>query len=92
MHVVHFHRTATYGDPTPLRIGDVVTLEKADRELEAVESRIDTFDDPAMKARVGRGERIVYRVVTDDLSAFGATLSLKYGFRVRGSYPGNSTA
>lgn len=190
----YFHRTATYGDPTPVRIGDVVTLERADQELEAVESRIDglighglfanayaelavgsgyaacvgvgagmtavsvdyfnrwkrnddpsridTFDDPAMKARiagttsigagrksdvvfgyqglvgldralseslrvgiklrwtmlgefadedeyvqlrshessVGRGERIVYRVVTDGLSAFGVTLSLKYGF------------
>ncbi|MDE2655467.1 MAG: hypothetical protein OXI71_16845 [Gemmatimonadota bacterium] len=190
----YFHRTATYGDPTPVRIGDLVTLEKADQELEEVESRInglighglfanayaemaiasdyaayagvgagitavsmdyfnrwkrnddpsriDTFDDPAMKARiagtttigtgrksdlvfgyqalagldralsesvsvgiklrwtmlaefvdeaeyvqlrshessVGRGERIVYRVVTDDLSAFGVTLSLKYGF------------
>ena len=190
----YFHRTATYGEGTPVRIGDLVTLAKADQELEAVESRIDglighgffanayldigpgsdytpylglgtgiaavsvdyfnrwkrnddpdliaTFDDPAMKARiagtttvaggrkadivlgyqalagvdrrlseaatlgiklrwtmlaefedddeyiqlrshessVGRGERIVYRVAVNRLSAFGAALSLRYAF------------
>ncbi len=188
----YFHRTATYGDATPVRIGDVVTQGKADQELEAVDSRIDglighnffanaylnigsgseyapyvglgaglaavsvdyfnrwkrnhdpnliaTFDDPAMKARiagttsiaggrrsdvvfgyqalvgvdrrlseavtlgirlrwtmlaefadedeyiqlrshessVGRGERIVYELAANDLSALGATLSLRY--------------
>ena len=190
----YFHRTATYGDAAPVRIGDAITQAKADQELEAVESRIDglighnlfanayleiapgrayvpylgvgagvaaisadyfnrwkrnddpdliaTFDDPAMKARiagtttigsrrksdtvfayqalagidrrlndnatlgikfrwtmlsefadedeyiqlrshessVGRGERIVYRLTAEDLSAFGATLNLRYVF------------
>lgn len=190
----YLHRTATYGDPSPVRIGDAVTLAKADQELEAVETRMDglighhlfanavfdvastpdfaaylgagaglaavsvdylnrwkrndnpdriaTFDDPAMKARiagtttlgagrksgvvfgyqalagvdrrlseavtlgirlrwtmlaeladedeyvqlrshessVGRGERIVYRLAISDLSAFGAALTLRYGF------------
>ncbi len=193
----YVHRTAMYGDATPVRIGDVVTLAKADQELEAVDSRIDgliahaifvnayldlspdseyspylglgagiagvsvdyfnrwkrnddpnqidTFDDPGMKARiagttsigagrksdvvfgyqalagvdrrlseavtlgvklswtmlaefaaedeylqlrshessVGRGDRILYRLVTNDLSALGAVLSLKYTFRFR---------
>ncbi|MDE2772777.1 MAG: hypothetical protein OXI46_03595 [Gemmatimonadota bacterium] len=37
----YLHRTATYGEGTPVRIGDVVTLAKADQELEAVDSRID---------------------------------------------------
>lgn len=190
----YFHRTATYGDATPVRIGDVITQGKADQELEAVDSRIDglighnffanayldigsgpdyapyvglgaglaaisvdyfnrwkrnddpnliaTFDDPAMKARiagttsiaggrrsdvvfgyqvlagvdrrlsevvtlgvklrwtmlaefkdedeyiqlrshessVGRGERIVTQLAANDLSALGATLSLRYAF------------
>ena len=190
----YFHRTATYGAATPVRIGDAIILAKADQELEAVESRIDglighnlfanayleiapgrayvpylglgagfasvsadyfnrwkrnddpdliaTFDDPAMKARiagtttiagrrksdavfayqalagidrrlnddvtlgiklrwtmlsefadedeyiqlrshessVGRGERIVYRLTAEDLSAFAATLNLRYAF------------
>ncbi|MCY4647090.1 MAG: hypothetical protein OXE73_09455 [Gammaproteobacteria bacterium] len=191
----YLHRTAMYGDATRVRIGDVVTLAKADQELEAVDSRIDgliahnvfvnayldlspdseyspylglgagiaavsvdyfnrwkrnddpnqidTLDDPGMKARiagttsigagrksdvvfgyqalagvdrrlsesvtlgvklrwtmlahfaaedeylqlrshessVGREDRILYRLVTNDLSALGAVLSLKYAFR-----------
>ena len=188
------HRTATYGDASPVRIGDEITRAKADQELEAVDSRIDgllghsffanvtfdiapnagytpwvglgagmssvsvdyfnrwkrndnpdlisTFEDPAMKARiagtttiaggrrsdttisyqalagldrrlservtlgikfrwtilgefedsaeyiqlrshessVGRGERIVYDLVLNDLSAAVVTLNLRYAF------------
>ena len=37
----YFHRSATYGDAAPVRIGDAITQAKADQELEAVESRID---------------------------------------------------
>ena len=33
------------------------------------------------ESSVGRGDRVLYRVVTDDLSALGVVLSLKYTFR-----------
>ncbi|MDE2752085.1 MAG: hypothetical protein OXI83_05860, partial [Gemmatimonadota bacterium] len=32
------------------------------------------------ESSVGRGERIVYRLTAEDLSAFGATLNLRYVF------------
>lgn len=107
----YFHRTAMYGDATPVRIGDVITLGKADQELEAVDSRIDGLIGHNLFANayldiasgldyapyVGLGVGLAAISVDyfnrwkrnddpsliatfNDLSALGATLSLRYGF------------